>query len=560
MGAPPPLLSKLSTLLHAPEHIHTPCSTILLSPTHAYKLKKPVDLGYLNFTTLEARRIACEEELRLNAALAPGVYQRVLAVLRGREGHITLVPGGTGVPPVFVEGSHKCTGGTPVPPDAPEVIDYLVQMRRLPREGMLDAILQHRALTDHELSALVATLVAFHATADASPHIAAHATPEAVRRELLENLAQSKPFVAEGASDIPDQPAGNAPTCPRSLHEHFVRWMDAEISRREPLLAQRARSGFVREGHGDLHAGNICFDPAAATPNNPTGLLIYDRLEFREDFRCRDVAAEIACLAMTLAARGHRTLADRVTQRYAEASGDHDLHHLQPLYRTHYALVRAKVHAMRAAQPGQSAAAAAEHARSAMAYFALAAGFTLGPTLILTCGLPGSGKSYIGRYLTQATGATMHRADEIRKELAGLSATARGGQALYAPSVSAQVYEELAQRVTRDLAANKATIADATFRTLDSRAALITLARKHHAQVVIVQCSASEAETKRRLAVRAAAATDASDADWNVYLKLRSEFVAPSPSESPIIEASEDTTPEVVTLRAVAALVSDTPA
>lgn len=513
----------LSNLFGTERVITTACSRIFLPPRpspgspaagpgHAYKVRLPVRLAYLDFTTLAARRLASREELRLNADLAPGVYQTLLT--------IAIVPDGT---------LHLHEGGDPLQPGV-EAVDVAVRMRNLPESGMLPAILAQRTLTPDERRALVARLADFHARAATGPEIARHGSLDALRSELLGNLDQCRPFAVPGGVIAP------------AALDRLRDWMAAQLDALAPVLRDRAIGGFVREGHGDLHAGNICFDPSAATPENPTGLLIYDRLEFRLDFRCKDVAAEIACLASSLDAAGHHDLADGIAGDYAALTSDTGVRTVGTLYRAHYAAVRGKVHALQAAaaRDARDHLEADHHADLASRKLHQALGYSRGPVLMIACGLPGSGKSHAARLLGPALRARVHRADEIRKCLLGLAPTDRGGPDLYSPLVSARTYAELLGRCDTDLAAGRSVLADATFRDAFLRQPFVALARARGVPLVIVHCHADEAETRRRLEARSAEGRDASDADWAVYEKLAPTFEPPAPHEGPVLRVEPD--------------------
>lgn len=496
---------ELRPLLGATGAIHTPCATVYLSAAKAYKVRGAVDLGYLDFTTLAARKHVCEEELRLNAELAPGVYQAVVPIARGRGRRLVMLTDGEGLP------------------RGAEVVEYAVKMRRLPEKGMLTAILEERGLSDAEVEAIVSRLATFHAKAAVGPTVRRHGSPAAVRRELLGNLSQIEPFVG-GRHGVIEQ----------EQFAHLRRWMTQQLDTLASVLKRRAATGRIREGHGDLHAGNVCFDPAARSRSNRTGLLIYDRLEFREDFRCKDVAAELACLASTFDARGHYELADRVVELYAKRARDPGILKLQPLYRAHYAAVRGKVHAVRSGQRGAPAAERARERDAARRFMQLAVGYALPPCLVITCGLPGSGKSVASRAVAAPLRAGIHRADEIRKGLAGLAPTDRGGKVLYTARMTERTYAAMLRRCRTDLRAGRSAIADATFRSRALRAGFIAAARALGAPVVIVHCYASVAETRRRLVARSAANADASDADMAVYERMRAEFEPPTTREASV--------------------------
>lgn len=485
--------------------VPTACSTVYIAGDMVYKVKRPVALGYLDFTTLEARRTACEAEVALNRDLAPGVYQRIAPIRVTAEGRVT------------VDDPHAPTerGG--------DIVNFAVVMRRLPASGMLDRVLRERELTRDEATALAHVLVRFHAGAPAGPDVGAFGAPDRVRAELRENAAQLAAVPGHGL--------------PAHLLAHVTQWLIDEWARQRGAIEHRCRRGRVREGHGDLHAGNVCLDPTARTSGNPHGIVIYDRLEFRRDFRCRDTAAEVACLAASCQALGRWETAANITSQYALKADDGALLGLVNLWCAHYALVRSKVAAITAARADAPLERESEHAR-ARALLHLAVATTLPPALILSCGLPGSGKSFVAGHVVRALGAKWIRTDEVRKELAGLNPTARAGDALYAPEVTARVYDEVVARA-RDALPSHTTVMDATFRTPSARAPLLALARELGAPALIIHCHASEAETRRRIAARSAAGTDASDADYRVYEQMMPTFVPPADAEARVVDAGE---------------------
>ncbi|MFG0274992.1 MAG: hypothetical protein ACF8QF_08040, partial [Phycisphaerales bacterium] len=292
--------------------VETHASLLFFAGERVYKVKKPVDYGFLDFSTLEKRQFYCEEEVRLNRRLAPEVYLGVVAIMRGDDGAVRI--GGDG-----------------------EVVEHAVEMARLPADRMLDRLLDEDRVTDGELDAVAERIAAFHATARTDCAVASHGAPEAVAARVRGNLEEC----ARLAGELPDAARCDGPVLSAWALDRLRTWTDAEIARLRSLLSERAASGFVREGHGDLHAGNICL-PAGG------GVVAYDCIEFEPAFRCVDVGAEIAFLAMDLERRGHVGQAARVVERYIEASGDEGLRAMQALFRCHYACVRGKVTALRA--------------------------------------------------------------------------------------------------------------------------------------------------------------------------------------------------------------------
>lgn len=348
--------------------IETHISTLLLAGEFAYKLRKPLALPFLDFTTLAARRHDCEEELRLNRRTAPDLYLDVRPVLGSAE-----------APRIGA------------PDEDAGAIDWLLRMRRFDDELLLDRLAARGALGAAEVDALARGVADFHASLPASP--AAWGDPESVLRWARAN------FVALGAAhDLQD------------LHD----WTEREFERIAPLLALRRAQGRVREGHGDLHLANIVMRGGVPVP--------FDAIEFNPALRHADTMADAAFVFMDLWRHGLRALAWRFASAYAERGGDHEGLALLHFFAVYRALVRAQVAALRgdAAACARDADVAREIAHSRRAR----------PLLLLTVGLSGAGKSTVALELLQALGALRLRSDVERKRLAGLRADALYGSAM----------------------------------------------------------------------------------------------------------------------------------
>ena len=353
----PAALPRLVASLLRPEAYPHPADRLALHETHlswvilagpyAYKLKKPVDLGFVDFTTVERRAAACAEEVRLNRRLCPDLYLGVADVVEvaGRPGEYAV--GGPGCP------------GRPVEP--------AVRMRRLPDAGLLPALLARDAVDARLVGRIAKHLAAFHAGAATGPGVDEWGGPDAVRANWEESFAQVAPFV--GRVLPPERQATIAAYVARCLAGQGA------------TLERRVAAGRIREGHGDLHAANVCVEGRR--------LQLFDCLEFSPRYRCADVAAEVAFLAMDLARRGRADLADAFVRAYARASGDEGLAPLLPFYACYRAYVRGKVLALRLAEPGLAPERADELAAEACGYFDLAwayAGGLAGPLLAVVMG------------------------------------------------------------------------------------------------------------------------------------------------------------------------------
>jgi uncharacterized protein len=520
-------LSNPAAYPHTPARIdilHTHASILFFAGTRVYKVKKPVNLGFLDFSTLQRRRHFCEEEVRLNRRLAPDIYLGVVPITRAPAG---LRIRGTGTP-----------------------IEYAVEMVRLPSERMLDQLLAGGLAGHDEIHAIAAALASFHAAAATGPGIDEHGTPEATARHLFRNLGELEPL----GGDIPDVPEPGAPVLSPRLLQHLRAWIAARLQASRERIARRIQQGRIREGHGDLHAGNICMlhEHGALQP------IIYDCIEFDPALRCCDVASDLAFLAMDLDHRQRRDLAAHLIGQYAALADDHELAALQPLYRCHFALVRAKVEAIRARDQQVPAHQQASAWRAAAAYTHLAAGYTLPPALLLMTGLPGSGKSWLAAQLAAPLGAVLLRSDEVRKELAGLEPTRRlegtARERLYAQRMTDMTCDELLRRARSALLAGYPVILDGTYPNESRRGAAVNLAAAMGAHWAVVHTSAPLPVIRRRLAARAGDAGEVSDADFMVYLRSRGSFQPPQPGPG-TVEAAVAVAPEVVISRVLDVLV-----
>jgi len=517
------------------EHLETHISHVFLAGDRVYKLKKPVRLDFIDFSTRELRRRYCLRELELNRRLAPETYRRVVPIVEdaGR----------------FRVADRAIEQGSAPAPDASAPVEYAVEMRRLPETGMMPRLLDRGALTAADLGGLAELLADFHARAERSARIEEIAGPARMRARIEANLDDLESF----ASAIPERASPEAPILGPALHEHLRRWFDAELRARETLMRERIEDDRARDCHGDLHAGNICL--------SQRGWVVFDCIEFDDDLRCLDVAAEMGFLAMDLARRGHPELADALLDRYAARAHDQTLFDLQPLYQTHYGLVRGKVDAIAARQHADDHDEGVRRWRTAAEFAAFVSGRTLGPVLIVLCGLPATGKSHIARALAHPLDAEILQSDRIRKRLAGIDPTARAHRSahpdIYTPGFTDRTYDALADRARELLGAGRSVIADATHPTAARRAQTLATARSLDVPAAIIHATCAEPEIQRRMRDRAADASEVSDADLDVYRRAKAGFEPPGAGErAPIIASDEHADSMTTILRALDALAS----
>jgi len=297
-------------------------SFIFLTGEYVYKVKKPVDLGYLDYTTLEKRRFFCHQELELNRRLCPDAYLNVVAITRDEEG-------------MHIEGKGKA-------------IEYAVKMRQLPQRRMMDALLVQNQVTSKMVTRVAEKLADFHQKAETNSKIAAFGKLDVIHQNTDENFSQTEKYI-----DI---------SMPRSQYERIKKYTNDFIHNNSTLFAKRVNEKRIKDCHGDLHAAHICFTE---------DICIYDCIEFNDRFRYSDVASEIAFLAMDLDRYHHADLSHHLVNSYMELSHDEELLDLLNFYKCYRAYVRAKVESFKLDDPYIPEEEKAEALAAARSYFEL---------------------------------------------------------------------------------------------------------------------------------------------------------------------------------------------
>jgi aminoglycoside phosphotransferase family enzyme/predicted kinase len=458
--------------------VTTHISWVFLTEREVFKVKRPVDYGFVDCSTPERRERFCHEEVRLNRRLAPDVYLGVVPVRRGPAGH-------------------AFHGAGPV-------VDHAVRMRRLDEAASAEALLRRGALDPAQLDRLAARLAAFYAGVPPAPE---HGTAAAVRAVVTENLEQARPFVGRFLD-----------------RDTFEAVRDAQLGflRREGRrLGGRLAAGRIRDGHGDLRLEHVYFETPGADP------LVIDCVEFSERLRMVDVAADVAFLAMELRARGRADLAERFLAGLAEAADDHRLYGVVDFYTVYRAWVRAKVAAVLAADPTTPPDKAGRKGEEARALFRLARELTAGPgppgPLVLVGGLIGSGKSTLAAAVGRTLGVPVVGSDRTRKALAGVAPTERAPAEAYSATFSFRTFAELFRRAEVVLRSGRGVVLDATFGSRDLRGRARELAARHGRRFLFVETRCDEATLRERLR-RRAEGPSVSDATEGLLDRLRREF------------------------------------
>ena len=455
------------------ERLDTHISCVFLTGRYAYKIKKAVDFGFLDFRALAARRHFCEEELRLNRRLAPALY-------------LDLVP---------------ITGSVDVPVlggDGP-VLEYAVKMSEFPQVALASRIVERGELSLADIDALAAKVAAFHDASGVVHRDSAFGSPNEILRAARQNFEQLRPHLETKAE--------------REELEELRAWTERKHAACRGAFLRRCKEGFIRECHGDLHLNNIARVDGE--------LVIFDCIEFNESMRWIDVMSEVAFTVMDLHYRGRVDLARRFLNAYLERTGGYTGLTVLHFYLVYRALVRTKIARLRAAQLETGAARRALLAEY-RAHLTLARSYArpTRPALLLTHGLAGCGKTTLSQALLEMIGAVRIRSDVERKRVHGMGALERScngiDRGLYAAGATEATYQELAAQARNVVESGLIAVVDATFLKRWQRNLFRDLAAELGVVFVIVDFVARDATLRERVARRAAAASDASDADLAV--------------------------------------------
>ncbi|MES1023338.1 AAA family ATPase [Gloeocapsa sp. BRSZ] len=444
------------------ELIQTHVSYVLLTGDYAYKLKKPVNFGFLNYSTLELRQHFCQEELRLNQRGAGEIYLEVLPITQQDRYHL----GGMGEP-----------------------VEYVLKMRQFPQEALFLSMFERGELDEARMEELGRVVAQYHAQTATNDYIRKFGEVEQVRQSIDENYDQTVKYI------------GGSQT--RSQFEETKKYTDNFFAQRQQLFTDRIANDWIRECHGDLHLRNICLWHDK--------ILLFDCIEFNEPFRFVDVMFDIAYAVMELEMLRRPDLGNAYLNTYIEQTGDWEGLQVLPLYLSRQSYVRAKVNSFLLDDPGVPETVKQEAAKTAAAYYKLAWEYTKPRQgkLILMSGLSGSGKSTVARQLARNTKAIHIRSDAVRKHLAGIPLLERGGDEIYTTEMTQKTYARLLDLGLMLATQGYTVILDAKYDRISLRHEAIASAQVQQLPLQIIHCTAPIEVLRDRLSSRTGDIADA---------------------------------------------------
>ena len=479
------------------EIIQTHISVILLGKDRVLKLKKPRDFGFLDYTTLEKRRLACNKEVELNGRLCPEIYLGTQAIVEDEFGfHFS---------------------------DEGNIVDYGVLMKRLPAERMLYRLVLEDNITEKIIEQIAEKLSNFHQNARRGEDVNAFGSLETIRNNWEENFEQTESYIDR--------------TISKADFELIRTWVHQWLKGNENLHYKRVEQGHICDGHGDLRCESICISKT---------ICIFDCIEFNERFRCADVANEAAFLAMDLEAYGRPDLGYFFYETYAEKAEDEQLFELFSFYRCYRAFIRGKVLSFQLDEKELSKEAHRAAKKRAENYFRIAADSArqlLEPTIIIVTGLSGTGKTSVARGIAGELGLRVVSSDAIRDSLFGedkKNSDYGGGK--YDAESNRLTYQKMFDKGFEFLKKDGGVILDATFSRTADREKVKQMAESFGAKCRLIECRLSPEMVRTRLDLRAEKKDGLSDANWQIYLRQKADFepVEMGENEHLVIDTEND--------------------
>jgi aminoglycoside phosphotransferase family enzyme/predicted kinase len=463
------------------ELVQTHASYVFLTGKYVYKVKKSVNYGFLDYSTLAKRKYFLETELRLNQQIVPELYLQVIAISK--------------------QDNRLILGGVE------NIIEYTLKMRQFPQENLFSNLLEAEKISSDRFRELGRVVAQFHNQAATSKYISSFGTVEKIQAAFEENYRQSQKYIGV----VQTQGQFTATKA----------YSDAFFAEREDLLLARVKQQKIKECHGDLHLNNICLWQDR--------ILLFDRIEFNESFRFVDTMYDVAFTVMDLEARNKLEFANIFLNSYLENTGDWEGLLVLPLYLSRQAYVRAKVNSflLNDSQVSESERQSAKqlarnYYRQAYQYTQAQSGKT--GKLILMSGLSGSGKSTVARTIARKIGAIQIRSDAVRKHLAGIPLEQQATDAIYTASMSQKTYDRLLELGVRLAQAGYTVILDAKYDRLAWRQPVIVQAQEQNIPLQIFYCTAPIAVLGDRLSQRQGDISDAGVALINSQMAEAESF------------------------------------
>lgn len=486
-------LLKPSSYPHRPReviHIQTHASDVFVAPPYVYKVKKPVDFGFLDFSTLEKRKLFCEKEIELNRRLCERIYI-------GVEG-ITLK-----------NGCFALSGEG-------ETVEYAVKMNRLPEREFLINILRRGEATEETFRRLANKLADFYGGQTTSTEVLDYGAPERIKANIDETLSISKKFTSSTLSP--------------AQYKAIFSYNEQFFATKSELLIKRKNENHIKDCHGDLHLEHINF----ASPE----ICIYDCIEFNERFRYIDIASDIAFLAMDLDYNGYCHFSRFFISEMEKRMKDDTMGEVLDFYKCYRACVRGEVESIKASErevPEEEKRLAASKAGK---YYRLALRYALfgsRPVIILTFGIIGTGKSTLAGKLQEELGSNVISSDYVRKEITGVAPEEKKYEGyhkgIYAPDITEKTYNEMLTRGREEIRKNNIVILDASFSKLKWRELAEREAVREGWKIYYFRTEAPEPVIRERLVRRELEGTSVSDARIEILDRFAREFEEPEDTQ-----------------------------
>jgi uncharacterized protein len=481
-------LESPASYLHRPAEvraIQTHISWVFIAPPFVFKVKKPVNLGFLDFSTLEKRRHFCQREIELNRRLCPEIYLDAVPIYETDSGFSFKPPG--------------------------KIVEYAVKMKELPDGWFLSELLKKNLVGEKEINRVISTLHRFYQSETPTPEVEQWGTPEKLKISTEENFAQVERFIGQTVS------SGSFEAIRHFTNRFYIA--------NDSLFGERIRQHRILDCHGDLHLDHIHLTPEATT--------IFDCIEFNDRFRFIDVANDLAFLAMDFDFEGRSDLAALLLENAAREFGDAGMLKIANFYKCYRAFVRGKVESIQATE--KETKDPQEHQRQAARYFRLALKYAVSgsePLILVVMGRIGTGKTTIAKQLTSDLDWPVFSSDQIRKTLAGVPVTQRTPSELrdkiYSARMTQRTYSRLLQDGLAALKKNRGVILDATFSTRALRKFLRDECERANVPFTFVELEVGSGEIKKRLKARDEKTTETSDARLEDFEKLNAAYQPPS--------------------------------